>query len=88
MATLQLKWFEGLSPKEKESLEFVLQNNPVLIPRLVEIIDSYEQEELRVERTKAQYDNPSWAYTQADRNGALRAYSNIKQLFKGILTSG
>lgn len=86
--SLPLKWFEGLETKDKEALEYVLLNNPVLIPRFLAILDGYEQEELRAERNKAQYDSPSWAYTQADRNGALRAYSNIKQLFKGILTSG
>lgn len=85
---LPIKWFEGLETKDKEALEYVLLNNPVLIPRLLEIIGSYEQEELRAERGKTQYESPSWAYTQADRNGALRGYGNIKQLFKGILTSG
>ena len=85
---LPIKWFEGLEGPEKEALDFVLNNNPLLIPRLLDIIDSYEQEELRAERNKSQYESPSWAYTQADRNGALRAYANIKQLFKGILTSG
>ena len=86
--SLAMKWFEGLNPKDKETLTHVLENNPVLIPRLLEILDQYEEEELRAERTKAQYESPSWPYVQADRNGALRAYNNIKILFKGILTSG
>lgn len=74
-------WFRDKSPKEKEDLEQILRNNTILRQALLEILTRYESEEGRSEISTSQYDNPSWAYKQADTNGAKRAYAKIRNLF-------
>lgn len=74
-------WFRDKSPKEKEDLEYILRNNTILREALLEILTRYESEEVRSEISVSQYDNPSWAYKQADTNGAKRAYAKIRTLF-------
>lgn len=76
-----IDWFKGRSEKEKEDLEYVLRNNTILIQSILDILTRYEQEEDRSEISPSQYDNPSWAYKQADKNGARRSLSKVKALF-------
>ena len=74
-------WFRELSEKEKSDLEYILRNNTILVSSLLKILTRYENEENRSEISASQYDNPSWAYKQADTNGAKRAYAKIRALF-------
>jgi len=48
--------------------------------RLVAILDELEQELERPKETD--YDNPNWAYKQADYNGARRMLQKIKGIIK------
>lgn len=79
--TLKSDWGRNKSPKEKEEIEYVLRNNTILITAFFEILDRMEAEETRQEIQTADYDSPSWAYKQADRNGAKRAYDKVRKLF-------
>ena len=81
MTKLPLVWSKGLSPKDVEALEYVLRNNSILIPKLLEIIDQMTEEETSAETTLKEYDSPSWGYKQADRNGARRAFKKVRNLF-------
>jgi hypothetical protein len=81
MTKLPLAWSKGLNQKDMEALEYVLRNNTILIPKLLEVISEFEAEENRSETTLSDYDSPSWSHKQADRNGARRAYKRIKSLF-------
>lgn len=81
MSKLPLAWSKGLSPKEKEDLEYVLRNNKILISAFLKLLDQMEQEEDRAETNLSEYDSPSWSHKQADRNGARRAYRKVKTLF-------
>lgn len=74
-------WFIDVSGKEKDELIYVLQNNPILIQAFLKILDRMEKEEARSETQLSEYDNPSWAYKQADRNGAKRIISKVRALF-------
>lgn len=76
-----IDWFKGRSQKEKDELEYVLRNNSILRQALLDILTRYEEAETRIEISSAQYDNPSWAYKQADINGAKRALAKIRTLF-------
>lgn len=67
--------------KEKESMEFILRNNQILVRRLLEILEKYDQEEYRAETSISEYDSPSWSHKQADRNGARRAIKKVRELF-------
>ncbi len=74
-------WFIDVSGKEKDELIYVLQNNPILIQAFLKILDRMEKEEARSETQLSEYDSPSWAYKQADRNGARRIISKVRALF-------
>lgn len=70
-------WFQGLNKEDKELLAKQLSNS-FLKDRLAEIIKS----ELRGLKSKtSDYENPSWAFKQADQNGQERAYNFILKLF-------
>lgn len=81
MTKLPLAWLEGLEGKDKEDIEYVLRNNKILIGIFLKLLDRMEQEEIRAETNISEYDSPAWAYKQADRNGAKRAYRKIRTLF-------
>ncbi len=78
---LPVIWVKGKDPKEKESIEYILRNNKILISEFLKILDQMEAEELRAEREVVQYDNPNWQFKQADRNGGIRILNKVKQLF-------
>lgn len=64
--------------EEKAKFEGQLRTSDVA-KKLAELIDGFTKE-LTVNRND--YDNPSWAYKQADYNGELRAYTKILQLLR------
>lgn len=87
MTKLPLVWLNDLKGKEKEDLEYLLRNNRQLITKLLDILEKYEDEELKQETSQSDYDSPSWGYKQADRNGARRAYRKIRSLFSYMETT-
>lgn len=80
-------WFRNKTDKEKEAIRFALENNTTLIDGLLELIYGFMDEENRAEVKLEDYNNPNWAYLQANRNGAKRAYSKIEALFKPVETN-
>lgn len=79
--SLSTKWFyKCKSPDDKEQLKKTLSASRHILDLLEEIVSK----ELEAERAvpKSDYDNAAWAYKQADRNGATRAYLNVLNLIK------
>lgn len=74
-------WFKNKSEDEKKSVEYILQNNKILVQALLDIIDQFEQEEDVSGLKLTDYDSPSWSHKQADRNGARRALRKVRTLF-------
>jgi hypothetical protein len=72
-------WTQG--SKDKESLELALRNqvNSTIVNRFIEIINR-RIAELQTSRI-ADYDNPNWAYKQADLIGRLSELKTIITLF-------
>ena len=62
--------------KEKEAVNQVLQSNRESLDRLKEILEPM----LKDITPAADYDSPSWAYKQADRNGFNRAVTTVLDL--------
>lgn len=81
MQNLPTIWLRDKTPKEQEAIKELLKHNTLFINEFLSVLDKMESEELRKETTESQYDNPSWAYKQADSNGARRAYRKIRALF-------
>lgn len=69
-------WFRGLTEQQKEEFNYALSSS-VVTKRLSEIVRGY-LDELTINRSD--YDNPAWAYRQADYNGEHRAYTKILTL--------
>ena len=69
-------WFRGLTEEKKKEFEYALSSS-VVAKRLSEIVKGY-LDELTINRND--YDNPSWAFRQADYNGEHRAYTKILSL--------
>jgi hypothetical protein len=76
---MQIQWFSNLKdPKDKEAFKQYLLGSQKLLDRLKEIC--YNRIQDRGNTKESDYDSPSWAYLQADRNGYVRAYQEILKL--------
>lgn len=76
---LKTTWTQGLDQKEKEAFELAFRNSPIP-ERLEEIVNKRLQESLKT--SESDYDSPSWAYHQADRNGFIRGLEYVLNLIK------
>lgn len=74
---MKAAWFKDCkSKKQKEAVAQVLQSNRESLDRLKEILEPM----LKDTTPAADYDSPSWAYKQADRNGFNRAVTTVLDL--------
>jgi len=64
----------------KEKTAATILNSTVALERLREICDELISSVHSEERDKTEYENGSWAYKQAHRNGELSAYHMIRKL--------
>lgn len=73
---MQTIWFKGLSKEDKEKRKQFLLANAEVFELLKEVLeDNFEEH-------TPDYDNPSWAYKQADTNGANRMLRRVLSLIK------
>lgn len=75
---MQVKWFNSLPKDEQEDFKKLVLSSKKVLDKLDEIC--YNTIQSGVTAPKADYDNPSWAYKQADRIGYLRAFQEIRDL--------
>jgi hypothetical protein len=61
-----------------------LDNPSALVERLKELLEEFRKEEERADLTLKDFENPNWAYLQANRNGAKRALAKVEALFKPV----
>ena len=81
---MKTDWERDLTKEQIDVIKYTLENNKVFVEKILSILDRMVDEEDRGELSLTAYDNPSWAYKQADRNGARRAYTKVKALFDNI----
>lgn len=81
MAKIMPDWFSREKDPQLREQIIELLSNQLLRSTFLKILDRIEAEEERMEITLSAYDSPSWAYKQADLNGARRAYSKMRALF-------
>ncbi len=78
---MNIAWIKNLKTKEEQELfKNSLQGNKHILNRLNELIQEKIDEVEMTERSMKAYDNPSWGYLQAHKNGYISAMSAIKQL--------
>lgn len=71
-------WFVNLSEKDQEDLKRQLTYG-LVSRRLIEIIEGLQKSG---RPSRKDYDNPSWAYLQAHKNGEFLAYETILSLLR------
>tara|TARA_R100000951_G_scaffold108384_1_gene104518 strand:+ start:327 stop:569 length:243 start_codon:yes stop_codon:yes gene_type:complete len=74
---MKAAWFKDCkTKKEKEAVAQTLQSQREGLDRLKEILEPM----LKDTTPASDYDSPSWAYKQADRNGFNRAVTTVLDL--------
>ena len=75
------KWTSHLEdPAAKKRFESSIQGSKTVLDRLKTIIEEEEKAIEQSEMDAKAYDNPSWAYKQAFKNGTKAAYRSMKKL--------
>jgi len=77
----QLVWFTGLGDKQKESLDNLLNNNSMLLGRLVEILKERREMLLSKEVSEKHFSDPEWAIRQAYYSGQRKSIEETLALF-------
>lgn len=72
------QWYSNLPKAEQEKFKELVRGSKKVLDRLREIC--YNTKDGVLATSKTDYDSPSWAYKQADRNGYIRAYEEIAKL--------
>jgi hypothetical protein len=73
-------WCSGLEPDAKKQMEDYFKSSPILRERLAYIVHNKIKSRNNKSISLEEFDNPSWAYKQADKNGYERALLEIIEL--------
>ncbi len=71
-------WFMDLPKDQQEGFKKQISSAKDVLVKLEEIVKGKMKEVVLSE----DYDNPSWAYKQADRNGYNRALTEVLNILK------
>ena len=77
---MKTSWIKGLNDQDKLDLESSYKASTVLRRRLIELLKEKAELANKNARSKMTYDNPNWAYLQADKVGYERALHEIIEL--------
>lgn len=83
---MQQVWFNKLPKAEQERRKELVKSSKFILDILDEILYNKSIEVGNTEFDPSQYQSPSWAYMQADRNGYQRALRDVRKILdiKGI----
>lgn len=73
-------WIKGLDIDAQEEIQLSYQAGGRLRARLAEIVADKMDAKVREAMSAVEYENPNWAYKQADSQGYLRALKEITSL--------
>lgn len=75
-------WTKGIKRGSQDALDVkeAFTSSLAARRRLVEILTIMQEEEIAAKIKDAAYDNPSWAYKQADSVGYIRAIERLKNI--------
>lgn len=81
--SIQTAWLKNnRSPEEQEAIRYSLLTNTALINAFLDILKEFEDAEENATKSLKDYESPAYPFLRSNRDGALRAYQNIKNLFK------
>lgn len=73
---MKTTWFTHLPKDQQEDFKKQVRSSRDVLERLIQILKDKTTEVV----LSTDYDNPSWAYKQADRNGYDRALTEVINL--------
>lgn len=73
-------WIKGLDEQQKSDITSSYNASTLMRRRLIEILKDKSDTSNKTARSKTTYDNPNWAYLQADAVGYERALYEIIDL--------
>jgi hypothetical protein len=79
---MKTSWTKGLSAQEILDIESAYKASTLIRKRLVDILKEKSEGNKRNARGKVGYDNPNWAYLQADSVGYERALHDLIDLLQ------
>lgn len=79
---MKTSWTKGLDPQAAKDVKGAFVASLLLRQRLSLLINDKIETSLTASRAKSAYDNPNWAYLQADQKGYERALHDIIELIK------
>lgn len=77
---MKTSWLKGLTKEKQEEVQEAFSKGALLRRRLKEVLENKTEELRRKVRSEVTYDNPNWAYVQADAVGYERALYEIISL--------
>lgn len=77
---MKISWTKGLTKEKREEVEEAFSRGALLRRRLKELLEDKIEDERKKIRSEVLYDNPNWAYRQADAVGYERALNDIISL--------
>ena len=78
---MKLAWTKGLSAEAKEAIRKEFEASGLLRERVNTIIQDKINSARKESTLKSSYDNPNWAYLQADLVGFVRALEELQSIF-------
>jgi hypothetical protein len=73
---MKLSWFSHLPRDQQEGFKKQINSSRDVLERLIKILEDKQTEVV----LSTDYESPSWAYKQADRNGYDRALTEVINL--------
>lgn len=77
---MKTSWTQGLDAEQKKDVVAGFKGSLVVRKRLSEMLQLKIANSLKGSHNKEGYDNPNWAYLQADARGYERALSEVISL--------
>jgi len=79
------QWLKNISDKTKrDEAEVIIRNSTTALSRLYDLLEEKEQSINSQEASITDFDNPSWAFKSAFRNGQRASLKEIKELLTFI----
>lgn len=79
---MKRSWTQGLEPERSKDIKANFKESLVMRRRLQEMLNAKVSSSHRAARSKEGYDNPNWAFLQADHRGYERALQEIIELIE------
>lgn len=77
---MKTSWTQGVEKELQIDIRQNFKESLVMRRRLEILLNAKMEESQRAGRSKAMYDNPNWAYLQADKRGYERALHEVIEL--------